>query len=185
MILIKKLEEIKKSSGNGKEMCESQDSQLVKERLADTYDLQAEISLEGERFPDAVMDLKSALELKKGLFPQESSLVAEAHFKLSLALELSSGIEQKDENGESDSNNDAHYNESMREEAALEMEEAIASCRIRIEKEKAILFDHSEADRCSGKTKVTKGDIADVTEMIKEMEQRVSDTIILLVKSTY
>ena len=182
VLLMKKLGEVANSSGKGKEKCESQESQLVKERLADTYDLQAEISLEGERFPNAVEDLKSALELKKGLFPQESSLVAEAHFKLSLALELSSGTEQRDENGENDSNTVAHVDESMKEEAALEMEKAIASCRMRIKKEEAIHFDHSEANGCSGKTKVTKGNIADVKEMIKEMEQRVSGTTVLVVK---
>ena len=182
VLLIKKLEEVENSSGKGKEKCELHESQLVKERLADTYDLQAEISLEGERFPGAVMDLKTALELKKGLFPQESSLVAEAHFKLSLALELSSGAEQKDDSRGSDSNTVAHVDESMREEAALEMEKAIASCRMRIEIEEAIFFDHAEANECYGKTKVSKGDIDDVKEMIKEMEQRVSNTTALIVK---
>lgn len=177
VLLLKKLEEVEKSSGKGKEKGESQQVQQLKERLADTYDLQAEISLEGERFQDAVVDLKSALELKKGLFPQESSLVAEAHFKLSLALEFSSVTQQKNENGEVDSDTDAHVDESMREEAALEMGEAIASCRLRIKKEEALLLDPPKANGDSGKPKVTKGDIADVKEMVKEMEQRVSDTI--------
>ena len=179
VLLLKKLEEVEKSSGKGKEKGESQQVQQFKERLADTYDLQAEISLEGERFQNAVVDLKSALELKKALFPQESSLVAEAHFKLSLALEFSSVTQQKNENGEVDSENDAHVDESTREEAALEMGEAIASCRLRIKKEEALLLDPPQASADSGKPKVTKGDIADVKEMVKEMEQRVSDTISL------
>lgn len=177
VLLLKKLEEIENSSGKGNEKGELQRVQQLKERLADTYDLQAEISLEGERFPNAVVDLKSALELKKGLFPQESSLVAEAHFKLSLALEFSSVTQQKNENGEVESNIDAHVDESMREEAAQEMEEAIASCRLRIEKEEAMLFDPPEAGEDFGNSKVTKGDISDVKEMIEEMEQRVSDTV--------
>ena len=176
VLLLKKLEEVEKSSGKGKEKGESPQVQQFKERLADTYDLQAEISLEGERFQDAVVDLKSALELKKGLFPQESSLIAEAHFKLSLALEFSSVTQQENESGEVDSDTDAHVDESMREEAALEMGEAIASCRSRIKKEEALLLDPSKANGDSGKPKVTKGDIADVKEMVKEMEQRVSDT---------
>lgn len=177
VLLLKKLEEVKNSSGKGKEKGESQQVQQLKERLADTYDLQAEISLEGERFQNAVVDLRSALELKKGLFPQESSLVAEAHFKLSLALEFSSVTQQKNENGEADSDTNTHIDESMREDAALEMGEAIASCRLRIKKEKALLLDPPKANGDSGKPKVTKGDIADVEEMVKEMEQRVSDTI--------
>ena len=178
VLLIKRLEEVENSSGKGKDKWGSQQVQQLKERLADTYDLQAEISLEGERFPNAVIDLRSALELKQGLFPRESSIVAEAHFKLSLALEFSSVTQQETENGEADSNTGAHVDESMREEAALEMEEAIASCRMRIKNEEAILVDPSEANVDSEKPKVTKGDIADVKEMVKEMEQRVSDTII-------
>ncbi len=177
VLLLKKLDEVENSSGKGKEKGESHQVQHLKERLADTYDLQAEISLEGERFPNAVVDLKSALELKKGLFPQESSLVAEAHFKLSLALEFSSVTPQKNENGEVDSDTDAHVGISMREEAALEMEEAIASCRLRIKREEAILLDPREDTGDFGKPKVTNRDIADVKEMVKEMEQRVSNTM--------
>lgn len=176
VLLLKKLVEVENSSGKGKEKCESHQVQRLKERLADTYDLQAEISLEGERFPNAVVDLRSALELKTGLFPQESSLVAEAHFKLSLALEFSSVTQQKSEKGVVNSETDAHVDEAMREEAAQEMKEAIASCRLRIRKEEAVLLAPSEANGDSGKPKVTKEDIADVKEMVKEMEQRVSDT---------
>ena len=184
VLLVKKLGEVEDRSGKGKDKCESQQVQQLKERLADNYDLQAEISLEGERFPDAVVDLRSALELKKGLFPQESSLLAEAHFKLSLALEFSSVTQQKNENGEIDSITGAQVDESMRTEAALEMEEAIASCRMRIKKEEAVLADFSKANGDSEKPKITKGDIAEVKEMVKEMEQRVSDTKIIVKKYT-
>ena len=175
VLLVRKIEECENSSGKGEERCDSQQLQQLKERLADTYDLQAEISLEGERFPNAVLDLRSALELKKELFLQESSLIAEAHFKLSLALEFSSVTQQKIENGDSDSKNGihgAHVDESMRTEAALEMEAAIASCRIRIKKEEAILANPSEATQ---KSKATEGDVAEVKDMVKEMEQRVSN----------
>ena len=182
VLLIKKLEDFENSSGKGKEKLESQQVQQLKERLADTYDLQAEISLEGERFTNAVVDLRSALELKKGLFPQESSVVAEAHFKLSLALEFSAVTQQKSEGGEVDSKTDGHVDESLRAEAALEMEEAITSCRMRIKKEEAVLVDPSEAKGASEKPKVTKGDIAEVKEMVKEMEQRVSDTTVFIFK---
>lgn len=174
VLLLKKLEEVQNSSGKGKEQIESQQVQQLKERLADTYDLQAEISLEGERFPNAVTDLKSALELKRKLFPQDSSLVAEAHFKLSLALEFSSVTQQKKKNGEADSDTEGHVDESMREEAALEMEEAIASCRLRIKREEMIFLDTLKANEDSEKPKVTEEAITDVKEMVKEMEQRVS-----------
>ncbi len=152
----------------------SQEVRQLKERLADTYDLQAEISLEGEKFPTAVVDLKSALELKLALFPQESSLLAEAHYKLSLALEFSSVTQQKDENGEVEVGKEAHVDEAMREEANHEMEAAIASCKLRVQKEEANMLHGGQTNRDAKKPKVTKGDIEDVKEMVKEMEQRVS-----------
>ncbi|KAI9668445.1 MAG: hypothetical protein M1831_001199 [Alyxoria varia] len=62
----------------------------LRANLADTHDLLAEISLEDERFADAVPDATASLDLKKQLHPQSSNLVAEAHFKLSLALEFAS-----------------------------------------------------------------------------------------------
>ena len=176
VLLLKKIEEVESSGGKGKEKGQSQEVHQFKERLADTYDLQAEISLEGERFPMAVVDLKSALELKKALFPQESSLVAEAHYKLSLALEFSSVTQQKNENGEIEAGTEAVVDEAMREEAVQQMEAAIASCKMRIRKEEVNLQngDH-EANSNDKKPKVTKRDVDDVREMVKEMEERVSN----------
>lgn len=62
----------------------------VMEKLADTHDLQAEIGLENENFVDAVSDFRAALALKEKYLAKESSLIAEAHYKLSLALEFQS-----------------------------------------------------------------------------------------------
>ena len=177
VLLLKKLEEIENSSNKGEKTAESEQVRQLRERLADTYDLQAEISLEGERFPDAVVDFRCALELKKGLFLQESSLIAEAHFKLSLALEFSSVTQQTNENGGVVPDTDAHVDGSMREEAALEMEDAIASCRLRIKKEEAILLESRKAKGHPWKPEVTKRDVAEVREMVKEMEQRVRSTL--------
>ena len=175
VLLLKKIEEIENTSGKGKAKDESQEVRQLKERLADTYNLQAEISLEGERFPIAVEDCRSALELKKALFPQESNLVAEAHYMLSLALEFSSVTQQKNANGEVEAGTEAVVDEAMREEAVQEMEAAIASCKMRIRKEEVNSqnSDH-EANGDAEKPKVTKKNIDDVREMVKEMEQRVS-----------
>jgi HAT1-interacting factor 1 len=174
VLLQKKIAEREDIRGKGKETGDSPEVHQLKERLADTYDLQAEISLEGERFPHAVVDLKSALELKKVLFPQESSILAEAHYKLSLALEFSSVTQLKTADGEVAPGTEAQIDYAMREEAALEMEAAIASCELRIQKEEAKLRDGSQTNGDAGKSKVTKADIDDVKEMVKEMEQRVS-----------
>ena len=148
--------------------------QQLKERLADTHDLQAEISLESEKFPSAVVDLKFALNLKRSLFSQDSSLLAEAHYKLSLALEFASITQQKDGCGEFETGKEAHIDDEMREEAAREMEAAIASCKLRIEKEEAKHPSASELYTDTGKPKKTKQDIDDVKDMVNEMEQRVS-----------
>ena len=174
LLLQRRLEELLTSDDKGKTSGDSETVRQLKERLADTHDLQAEISLEGERFPNAVVDLKAALQLKEELFPQYSSLIAEAHFKLSLALEFSSVTQQKDENGEAAQGQTAHIDEAMREEAAKEMEAAITSCKIRIQREEAALASGSTTNGDTKKRKVTKESIDDVKEMVKDMEQRVT-----------
>lgn len=183
ILLLKRIEELRdqegavEGKGKGKASKNSEAMQQLKERLADTHDLQAEIFLEGERFPAAVTDLKAALDLKKELFPESSSLIAEAHYKLSLALEFSSVTRQKDpSDGEENEDNQLQQLDlTMREEAAKEMEAAIQSCKLRIQVELARLNNTGESkdgDQHAGK-KVTKVDIDDVKDMVEEMEQRV------------
>ena len=172
VLLLKKLEDVKGTPSKGAGV--SQGTRQLEERLADTYDLQAEISLEGERFSNAVVDLKAALRLKSVLFPQESSLLAEAHYKLSLALEFSSVTQPKESNGTTETGKDAQIDEDMRREATSEMEAAIASCTLRIQKEESVVSEAALGFGDNAKIEVTKSDIAEVKEMVKEMEQRVS-----------
>ncbi|KAK4983500.1 hypothetical protein LTR66_008809 [Elasticomyces elasticus] len=143
----------------------------VEERLADTHDLQAEISLENERFVDAITDFRSSLKLKKDLFPKESSLLAEAHYKLSLALEFASVTSLKTGGEESsDTSKEGQVDESMRQEAARETEAAIESCKLRLEKEKRglpILDGAAEQEK--------KREIKEVDGMIEELQQRLID----------
>ena len=165
VLLTKRLKTEQQSDGKGKSSTEPEAVRILKERLADTHDLQAEISLEGERFPQAVDDLRDALNLKLALFPQESSLLAEAHYKLSLALEFASVTQEKDDQGEVKAGTSGVVDEAMREDAAKQMELAIASCRSRIMKEEAILGTSEQ--------KASRSDIDDVKGMVKEMEDRV------------
>ncbi|PYH90539.1 tetratricopeptide repeat domain protein [Aspergillus ellipticus CBS 707.79] len=148
------------------------DIRHVKERLADTYDLQAEISLEAERFTDAVTDLRIALELRQSLFPIEDPSVAECHYKLSLALEFGS---VNHENDDSDEGNGHHeqVDKEMRNEAAAQMERAIKSCRLRMDQEQGKL----DGDGSLNEDRVTamKRKIANVKEIIVDMEQRLAD----------
>lgn len=180
ILLLKRLQE-EDAKEHGKPQTETDPSDTVRqlqERLADTYDLQAEISLEGERFSNAVVDLRAALELKTRLFPQESSLIAEAHYKLSLALEFSSVTQEKTEEGTADTEKEAFIDEGMREEAAKEMEAAIASCKLRISTEETVLRTQGSTDEAvngePAKEKIKKHDIDEVKEMVADMEQRVS-----------
>ncbi|KAK7205187.1 hypothetical protein BZA70DRAFT_224455, partial [Myxozyma melibiosi] len=65
----------------------------IKKKIADIFDILGEISLESENFIQASRDLQSSLDLKLALYPFESTFVSEAYFKLSLATEYNTDIE--------------------------------------------------------------------------------------------
>lgn len=172
ILLSRKLEASRAAGGKG--TSEKPEQRQLKERLADTHDLQAEISLENERFQDAIMDTRESLALKIELYPQESSLVAEAHFKLSLALEFASVTSTSDGdegNAEDSSSKPAQVDEKMRAEAANEMEKALASCALRVAKEEGSLAGITDA----AKKAEQQRSITDVKEMMAEMELRLVD----------
>lgn len=154
--------------GKGKSAVVSSDIKHIKERIADTHDLQAEISLEAERFSEAVTDLRTVLELRNSLYPLEDPSVAECHYKLSLALEFASAQQGDEEDG----NDKPKVDEEMRKESATQMEHAIASCKVRMAQEEQKL--KAEKDGDEDKATATKRKIANVKEIVTEMEQRVS-----------
>ena len=160
-----------KGKADSKEI--SKEMRLVKERLADTHDLQAEISLENERFDEAITDFTSAAALKDELYPRASSIVAEAHYKLSLALEFESmsavrAAQAQEEGGVSKSKEKPEVNEELREQARKETELTVESIKARIPEEEAKL------ENLQGKEKeAQKREIEDVKEILKEMEDRV------------
>ena len=170
VLYLKKLEAAEEiDGGKGKSTAVSTDTKHLMERLADTHDLQAEISLEAERFSDAVTDLRTVLELRNSLYPLEDSSVAECHYKLSLALEFASVQQGDEENGEK-----PKIDEEMRKEAATEMERAIESCKVRMAQEEKKL--EAEKDEDEDKANATKRKIANVKEIVTDMEQRVTIT---------
>jgi HAT1-interacting factor 1 len=142
----------------------SPEARQIRERLADTHDLQAEIKLENEQFADAVTDTQAALKYKLQLFPQESGMVAEAHYKLAIALDFAAlpapPTEEEEAAGAQKQKEEPVVNEEMRAEAATEMEKAIASCQLRIQK-----------DEAAGKTAA----IADIKSMVGEMKNRLAE----------
>jgi len=148
----------------------SPEARQVKERLADTHDLQAEIKLENEQFTDAVTDAKAALSFKLQLYPQESGMIAEAHYKLAIALDFASlptsPAEEEEADGAASASapkEEPKVDEEMRAEAATEMEKAIASCQLRIQSTEA-----------SGKPQAAST-IADIKSMVSEMKNRLVD----------
>jgi HAT1-interacting factor 1 len=163
------------ASGKGKGKAEntlSPNMRHLKERLADTHDLQAEISLENERFDDAISDTRAALALWQELHPKAAGIVAEGHYKLSLALEFASNVGQKEEETEEGAEpaptRSPEESEKLKAEAITEMEEAIESCRLRItkeEKEIEALSGTEAKDRAKG--------VTEIKEIVVEMEQRV------------
>lgn len=168
ILYLKKLEAAEENgSAKGKSTELPADLKHIKERLADTYDLQAEISLEAERFSDAVTDLRTTLDLRYSLCPFEDPSVAECHYKLSLALEFASVQQQ----GEEDDGKEKTVDEEMRKEAATQMERAIESCKVRMtQEEKKLASEDMDEDKATA----TKRKIANVKEIIADMEQRVS-----------
>ncbi|KOS42881.1 hypothetical protein ACN38_g6227 [Penicillium nordicum] len=170
VLYLKKLNAAEENDGGkGKSTVVSSDIKHIKERIADTHDLQAEISLEAERFSEAVTDLRTVLELRNSLYPLEDPSVAECHYKLSLALEFAS-VQQS---GEEEGNDKPKVDEEMRNEAATQMEHAIASCKVRMAQEKKKLEADKDGDE--DKATATKRKITNVKEIVTEMEQRLVD----------
>ncbi|RMJ21960.1 histone H1-binding protein [Aspergillus sp. HF37] len=170
ILYLKKLDTAGESLDKGKSTDMPSDVKLIKERLADTHDLQAEISLEAERFADAVTDLRKVLELRQALFPFEDPSVAECHYKLSLALEFASANKVNEETGETDDKVD----EEMRKEAVTQMGSAIESCKIRMSQEQRKL-DENSSTMDEDKVSAAKNKIANVKEIVADMEQRLVD----------
>lgn len=162
----KALEQPDDSEGKGKEADQGDSPAVrhVKERLADTHDLLAEISLENEKYPLAINDARSSLKYKTELYPEESEIRAEAHFKLSLALEfasVTSDAETKDDAPKT-------VDQGLRDEAAAELEKAISSTKLKLQNEEVNLVTlHAPEENEDSRKK-----IADQREIIAEMEQR-------------
>ncbi|KAI9788919.1 MAG: hypothetical protein M1816_006484 [Peltula sp. TS41687] len=162
---------------DGEEATESSpEVRYVKERLADAHDLLAEISLEHENFVSAVVDLRASLSLKEELYPQESGMIAEAHYKLSLALEFGSTSTAADDGEKTELENQLQFDQAGRDEAAQHMEAAIESGKLRLQKDEGLLNSKSSDEQTlEQKKKGSKESIEDLKEMIADMEQRLID----------
>ncbi|OSD04691.1 hypothetical protein PYCCODRAFT_1465664 [Trametes coccinea BRFM310] len=70
---------------------QQEESDEIKLKLADTYIALGDVSLETEKFDQAITDYSAGLTLKSELLPLSSRQIAEAHYKLSIVLDLTSG----------------------------------------------------------------------------------------------
>ncbi|EIM86597.1 uncharacterized protein STEHIDRAFT_111072 [Stereum hirsutum FP-91666 SS1] len=70
---------------------EEDEDEEITLKLADTYIALGDISLETEKFEQGISDYTSGLALKSSLLPLSSRQLAEAHYKLSMVLDLTSG----------------------------------------------------------------------------------------------
>jgi HAT1-interacting factor 1 len=148
------------------------------ERLADTHDWQAEISLENESFQEAAEESRTMLKLRQQIYPEESELVAEGHYKLALALEFAffTAVREAKE-AESEGKKDAaqlkdNVDPKMLYEAVEELALAIQSCEARVSlKEKSLAaLTGDEA------TKLEK-EIKDIKEIVQDMMPKVCMTL--------
>ena len=143
----------------------------IKTRLADVYDLQAEINLEGEKYDACVSDWRSCLELGLEIYQPDNAYLSECHYKLSLALEQESQVQQRDTDG--NPVGEISIDWKIRNAAALHQEKAIESSKLRVAREEKELTAISE-DKKAERQKAQE-QIDDVKDIIQAMEQRLEE----------
>ncbi|KAK6542994.1 hypothetical protein TWF694_006926 [Orbilia ellipsospora] len=151
---------------------DTEEVKKIKERLADVHDILGEVSLESESFKQACVDLEESLKIKQELYPIESTLITEAHYKLSLALEFAS-----QGGGEGDADNEISPEEQKkgREQAVKHMRSAIASCKKRVETEE-LAIKESSGDKVGDKPKdEAEKSVEEGKDLVKELEMRLRD----------
>jgi HAT1-interacting factor 1 len=172
--------------GKGKGKAElSPKARTIKERIADCHGFLVDISLENERFHDAISDARASLALQEELNPFEHENVTEGHYSLSLALEFASVSKVREEqagrvsDAPADADADAQAEEGkdsidweLRNEAAKHTELAIESLRARLKKEEAAL----SSDKLTPEQKKEKQAVIDDKQgMLEELTTRVTD----------
>lgn len=169
--------------GKGKQEL-TPEARAIKEKLGDCHSFLAEISLENERFSDAVADARKSLAIQEELHSVEHEAVAEAHFILSLALEMASvqknrvdqvGIETGDSADAAEPNKEQEQEEidwDVRNEAAEQTELAIQSVEARLKKEEDAL---AKPDLSADQKKEKEAIIKDKTQALEDLKNRVAD----------
>tara|TARA_R110002003_G_scaffold189_1_gene14693 strand:+ start:17443 stop:18810 length:1368 start_codon:yes stop_codon:yes gene_type:complete len=171
------------TAGKGKGKAElSPQARAIKEKIADCHGFLVDISLENERFHDAIADARASLALQEELKPFEHENVTEGHYSLSLALEFASVSKVREEQtgmtGEAslDAAPQPEGQDSidwdLRNEAAKHTEHAIESLKARLKKEEAAL---SSGILTPEQKKEKLIIIEDKKGMLEELTTRVAD----------
>ncbi|KAJ8663083.1 hypothetical protein O0I10_001260 [Lichtheimia ornata] len=132
---------------------EKSDDKETRLKLADVHLCLGDVSVETEKFDQALPDYRKALEIKKELLDQGDRQLAEAHYKLALALEFSTN--EGDQAGE-------------------EIKNAIQVLKKRIESIQADTSKDEEDVKGKGKAATTPA-AADDNKEVKEIKQLIVD----------
>lgn len=103
------------------------------------------------------------------LYPEESEVIAEAHYKLSLALEFASITTAADDGTTTERK---EIDQGLRDEAVKEMELAIKSFKLKLQNTEVEMVENANPEENA----VSKTEIAEMKELIGDMEQRVCHT---------
>ncbi|KAL6711687.1 hypothetical protein ACN47E_004621 [Coniothyrium glycines] len=154
-------------------------ARTIKERIADCHGFLVDISLENERFHDAITDARASLALQEELHPFEHENVTEAHYSLSLALEFASVSKvREDQTGQTrDRPADAPQppedsdgiDWELRKEAAKETESAVKSLQARLDKEQAALATNTLTPE---EKKAKRAILEDKKGMLEDLKNR-------------
>ncbi|KAF2640342.1 hypothetical protein P280DRAFT_428324 [Massarina eburnea CBS 473.64] len=176
----KKLEALDTNDDSGKAKGKakaelSSDARAIKEKLADCHGFLVEISLENERFLDAVTDARSAVTLQEELHPIEHENVTEAHYSLSLALEFAStapAFEEKE--GEPKAAEDASQmiDWDLRNEAIKHTELAVEGLEKRLQLESEALSANALT---AEQKKEKKAIVEDKKGLLEDLKTRITD----------
>jgi HAT1-interacting factor 1 len=168
------------SKGKGKAQLTPQE-RIFKERIADCHGFLVEISLENERFHDAISDARASLALQEELYPFEHENVTEAHYSLSLSLEFASVSKvREDQTGQStdasaekkEGEDEDGVNWELRNEAAEQTDLAIQSLEARLKKEGASLTSDSLKPEQKKEKQVI---IEDKKGMLEDLKTRLAE----------
>lgn len=171
------------ASDKGKGKAElSPQARMLKERIADCHGFLVEISLENERFHDAISDARESLALQEELYPFHHENVTEAHYSLSLALEFASvskvredqtGRPAEDANAAPQAEDDKDgIDWELRKEAAEQTDRAVMSLQARLQKEETALSSDALTPE---QKKEKRAIIEDKKSMLEDLKTRHTD----------